>query len=64
MVQGIGGSREGRAPPTGPDSFVLTCKIFRNVAASGVHGPPLWEILDPPLQGVGRLGYEGVSLCA
>ena len=26
------------APPKGPNSFILTCKIFRKVAASGVGG--------------------------
>ena len=24
----LGGARPARAPPTGPDSFILTCKIF------------------------------------
>ena len=28
FTSGIGGSRGARPPPTGPDSFVLTCKIF------------------------------------
>ena len=36
----LGGAPGARPPPpTGPDSFVLTCKIFENVAAWGVHGP-------------------------
>ena len=37
----------GAPPPTGPDSFVLTCKIFENVAASGFHSPP-YEVHAPP----------------
>ena len=50
----IGGSRGG-APPHGSRFFRFDMQNFRNVAASGVHGPPyevhapLREILDPPL---------------
>ena len=53
----IGGSRgrARRAPPYGSRFFRFDMQNFRNVAASGVHGPPyevhapLREILDPPL---------------
>ena len=34
-----GGCRRRTSPPKGPDSFVLTYKIFRNGAASGVGAP-------------------------
>ena len=54
-----GGVPPARAPPKGPDSFVLTYKIFRNVAASGV-GAPLREILDPPLNTI--VINEGISI--
>ena len=51
-----GGGRPARAPPPyGSRFFRFDMQNFRNVAASGVHGPPyevhapLREILDPPL---------------
>ena len=50
------GGRAERATPYGSRFFRFDMQIFRNVAASGVHGPPLRgpcpplrEILDPPL---------------
>ena len=40
-----------RPPPQGPDSFVLTYKIFETLPPRE-STPPLREILDPPLQTV------------
>ena len=48
------GARAGRAP-YGSRLFRFDMQNFRNIATSGVHGPPyevhapLREILDPPL---------------
>ena len=50
-----GGVPPARAPPKGPDSFVLTYKFFETEPprelAPPLRGwrPPLREILDPPL---------------
>ena len=59
-MQIIGRSRggaPGARPPYGSRFFRFDMQNFRNVATSGVHGPPpyevhapLREILDPPLQ--------------
>ena len=46
----IGGSRGGRArraPPYGSRFFRFDMQNFRNIAASGVHGPP-YEVHAPP----------------
>ena len=47
------GGRAPRMPPKGPDSFVLTYKIFETLPPRGGRPPrgrrPLREILDLPL---------------
>ena len=48
-TKSIGGSRggvPGARPPKGPDSFVLTYKIFGNITTLGVHAPH--EVHSPP----------------
>ena len=49
-----GGGAAGTHPPKGPDSFLLTYKIFeteppQELAPPYEVGAPLREILDPPL---------------
>ena len=65
----IGGSR-GRAewvPPMGPNSFIFANIFAKKHPRQGSmplphwvyapHPPPLWEILDPPLQRFGEQTY-------
>ena len=70
-IQGIGGSRGGapgaRPPPTGPNSFILTCKIFETQPPRGSMAPP-YEVHAPPTgnpgsatAGVTFLGKLGLS---
>ena len=59
LFECIGGSRgdaPGMHPPFGSRFFHFDMQNFQNVAALGVHSPPtrstppLWEILDLPLE--------------
>ena len=44
----LGGARPARAPPYGSRFFRFDMQNFWNVAASGVHGPPVRGPRPPP----------------